>query len=198
MDLLSTQGFVKEAAIMAGSITVLVTFGWKVTKWFIRVKASVHSFKKTWDSYGARLDEVHVLCQSVDTRLARLVALQRAQRDLEGVATFEANEHGSFVHVSHGWTRLTGSSLDAARGYGWLSAVHPESREQVREMWKDALSSGEPFDRVFYVEHGTRVRAQARPLYESGKIVGWVGLWDPLEPETVDDSHPNMIRTRPH
>ena len=44
-------------------------------------------------------------------------------------------------------------------------------------MWKDALSSGEPFDRVFYVEHGTRVRAQARPLYEAGKIVGWAGLW---------------------
>lgn len=184
---------------MAGSVTVLVTFGWKVTKGFIRLKASFKKFKETWDSYGARLDEVHVLCQSVDTRLARLVALQRAQRDLEGVATFEANEAGSFIHVSHGWTRLTGCAIDAARGSGWLSCVHPDSRDDVRDAWRVALATGEPFDMEFYVTHGSKVRGRAKPLYEAGQIVGWTGLWERTDPDFLDDSHPNLIRMRqPH
>lgn len=184
---------------MAGSITVLVTFGWQVTKGVRRFKASIEAFKKTWDSYGARLDEVHDLCRDLNVKVARLVALKRAERDLEGSCTFEATDAGSVVYVSHGWTRLTGCAIDAARGSGWLSCVHPDSREEVRDAWRTALATSETFDVEFFLTHGTKVRGRAKPLYDGGTVVGWAALWERVDQDFLDDSHPNLIRMRqPH
>jgi len=182
---------------MATSITVIVTFGWKVTRVVRALKASFDEFKKQWAEHGKEIADIKKLATSVDARLARLVALHRAERDLEGSCTFEATESGSVVHVSHGWTRLTGCAIDEARGSGWLSCIHPESRDDVRDGWRLALASGEPFDMEFYIEHGSKVRGRAKPLYEGGTIVGWAGLWERTEPDYLDDSHPNMTRVRP-
>ena len=182
---------------MAGSITVLVTFGWKVTKGVRAFKASIETFKREWANYGTEIAAIKGLAQSVDARLARLVALHRAERDLEGSCTLEATEAGSVVHVSHGWTRLTGCAIDAARGSGWLSCVHPDSRDDVRDAWRIALATGEPLDMEFYVTHGSKVRGRAKPLYEeAGQIVGWAGLWERTDPDFLDDSHPNLQRVQ--
>lgn len=39
------------------------------------------------------------------------------------------------------WCEYTRQSAEAAQGWGWLNAVHPDDRESVRNMWKQAIVS---------------------------------------------------------
>jgi signal transduction histidine kinase len=74
-----------------------------------------------------------------------------------GVARCTRGLDGSFESPQPSWSLLTGQSEAELAGYGWLDAVHPEDREEVRLHWS----------------HG-----QARPLaYRLGDATGaWLDV----------------------
>ena len=87
------------------------------------------------------------------------------------------------------WQAFTGQAAEDYRGWGWLEALHPEDRDEVRRQWQQAASR----QQVFATEYRLRrhdgvfrqVRVQAAPVPGSGPSCRWVGfvtdLTDSLE-----------------
>ncbi|WP_157033482.1 PAS domain-containing protein [Belnapia moabensis] len=96
--------------------------------------------------------------------LARAGALVLWRGDAEG-AIIEAE----------GWTELTGQSLEALRGTGWLEMLHPADRAPTIAAWAAARAAREPVDIEYriWIRAGAWhwVRARAVPTGEE-----WVGL----------------------
>jgi PAS domain S-box-containing protein len=78
------------------------------------------------------------------------------------------------------WQDYTGLPLEAARGLGWLKAVHPEDRPASLARFRHAVETGTP------VEHEHRIRgadgryrwflARAEPVRDAhGAITAWYG-----------------------
>src|SRR6201993_2775963 len=78
------------------------------------------------------------------------------------------------------WHEYTGLPLEAARGWGWQDAIHPEDLKEITDKWLGDLAAGQPgevegrlrrFDGVY-----RWFLFRAEPLRdESGNIVNWYG-----------------------
>jgi len=84
------------------------------------------------------------------------------------------------------WHDYTGLSPEAARGWGWQDAIHPEDLKEITDKWLGFLASGQPgevegrlrrFDGVY-----RWFLFRAEPLRdESGNIVNWYGTDTDIE-----------------
>ncbi len=96
---------------------------------------------------------------------------------------FHASADGRIRVDPTSWSRLTGldavSEEEEEPGWGWLHAVPPDDRDQVREAWARATSTRQ----VYTQQHRLRqpdgryawVMARAVPLTTNGKVREWVG-----------------------
>src|SRR5713101_6901187 len=84
------------------------------------------------------------------------------------------------------WHEYTGLTPEAARGWGWQDAIHPEDLKEITDKWLGFLVSGQPgevegrlrrFDGVY-----RWFLFRAEPLRdESGNIVNWYGTDTDIE-----------------
>ena len=113
-------------------------------------------------------------------------ALQESEHLFNTLATispvgiFHTNPDGYTTYVNPSWCKMAGISAEKAVGNGWLSAVHPDDRENVLAGWNKAIqnksvsSSEYRFLRpdgsvVFIIGH-------AAPEFDSeNQIKGYVG-----------------------
>jgi PAS domain S-box-containing protein len=110
-------------------------------------------------------------------------ALQQRERHFRDLAeavpsmlcTLDAS--GSVDYISSRWLAFTGMTREAALGYGWQAALHPEDRANLNTCSLDQMSEG-------YCEWLHRLRrydgvyrwmlARAVPtLNEEGRVTGW-------------------------
>jgi diguanylate cyclase (GGDEF)-like protein/PAS domain S-box-containing protein len=96
------------------------------------------------------------------------------------VGVFIADAHGDYVFVNERWCELAGSSDAAARGQGWVGALHPDDREQVESDWSAAVRTGAAFEREFRLRRAdgseSYVVSSAVPERdERGEIVAYIG-----------------------
>ena len=93
---------------------------------------------------------------------------------------FFQNPSGEYDYGNRQWQISTAISANSALGYGWLSIVHPDDREETVSKWKQALES-----EILY-EHHHRLKnpagayrwkmTRAVPVRDSaGKVVKWLG-----------------------
>jgi formate hydrogenlyase transcriptional activator len=78
------------------------------------------------------------------------------------------------------WHDYTGLSLEAARGWGWRTAIHPDDLEEVEKKWRASLASGNPNEvegRLRRFDGTYRwFLFRCEPLRnEADQIVGWYG-----------------------
>src|SRR5467141_946716 len=78
------------------------------------------------------------------------------------------------------WHDYTGLSPEAARGWGWQDAIHPEDLKEITDKWLGFLASGQPGDVEGRLRRFDGVYRwflfRAEPLRdESGNIVNWYG-----------------------
>lgn len=88
--------------------------------------------------------------------------------------------------LSRPWTDYAGLPEEEQHGDGWLQVVHPDDRERVSEVWREAVA-----DRAAYaLEYRLRrhdgayrwFKAQGRPIRdEQGRIVRWFGISTDIE-----------------
>ncbi|HEV2461681.1 MAG TPA: PAS domain-containing protein [Ktedonobacterales bacterium] len=52
----------------------------------------------------------------------------------------------SWEGASRDWRLFTGQDGDAARGWGWLDALHPDDRERTRAAWTAAVAAGDAIE----------------------------------------------------
>ncbi len=104
---------------------------------------------------------------------------------------FQANTEGAPVFVNRTLLTMTGASEREAYGLGASSIVHPEDRERVLRVWRDAVSRGSPCsDEYRLLTPAGRtvwVRSIGKPLRdESGAVTGFIGaLVDITEPRAL-------------
>lgn len=115
--------------------------------------------------------------------LANSEAEVRSQLLLLGIAkmTWEAAPDGVVEVDSPTWRDYTGQSYDDWKGFGWLTAIHPEDRQVIKATWRDAVRNG----RSVHAEYRLKrydgfyrwMSVHAVPLRnEDGSIARWLGV----------------------
>jgi PAS domain S-box-containing protein len=108
-------------------------------------------------------------------------------RSLVSVITdvpWTADATGAFTAAQPAWAWFTGQTWDEYRGFGWIEALHPDDREDLRKSWLQACASKS----AYVSAHGrlwhepTRqyrfFEAQATPVFNpDGTVREWVGAY---------------------
>jgi PAS domain S-box-containing protein len=88
---------------------------------------------------------------------------------------------GAFVTPQPAWEAYTGQTWEEHRGFGWVNALHPNDRERVKAIWKEACASRTLYQSEERCWHApTRqwryVMAKATPLLNADRSAReWVG-----------------------
>ena len=88
---------------------------------------------------------------------------------------------GGLTYCNPYWYEYTGLSCDDTLGDRWTSAIHPDDRNAVLEIWKRAVASSEDYEIEFRLKRADGAYrwflARGRPIRDdSGKITGWLGI----------------------
>ena len=128
--------------------------------------------------------------QDIDAiKRAELAARESADRfrSLVAVITdvpWTADADGNFSSPQPAWAWYTGQTWEEYRGLGWIEALHPDDREELKKSWVQACAS-----RSAYISAHGRVwheptrqyryfEAQATPVFHTdGTIREWVGAY---------------------
>jgi len=96
------------------------------------------------------------------------------------VGIFETDAEGNCTFVNEKWCSLAGMPAEAARGRGWVDAVHPADRQKVFDEWYAAAETGREFagEYRFRTPDGRTswLKGSARALRrDDGQINGYIG-----------------------
>lgn len=123
----------------------------------------------------------------VGVRMNRLAAAERAAQrqyrtlaEVAPVGIFHADARGNWTYANDRWCAIAGMSPEAARGRGWIEAVHPEDRARVLEAWAAVGRAGHPFQAEyrFLAPDGTITWGLSQAWAErdaAGAVIGYVG-----------------------
>ena len=100
--------------------------------------------------------------------------------EISPVGIFRTDAQGQTTYVNPRWCQITGLSANDALGEGWLTAVHPQDREQVVRGWYEAIQSphSSTADYRFVHSDGTVVWVMGQAVPErddAGRVIGYVG-----------------------
>ena len=128
--------------------------------------------------------------QDIDAvKRAELAVREAADRfrSLVSVITdvpWTADPTGAFTTGQTAWAWYTGQTWEEYRGFGWIEALHPDDREDLRKSWVQACATKsayvsahgrlwhEPTRQYRYFE------AQATPVFnQDGTVREWVGAY---------------------
>ncbi len=106
-----------------------------------------------------------------------------------------AKPDGSIFWYNQRWYDYTGATAEAQKGWGWESVHDPNELPRIKEKWKAALASGEPWEDTFPLRrHDGTFRmhlSRAHPFRDAeGKIVYWFGT------NTDITEQQNLVRDR--
>lgn len=87
---------------------------------------------------------------------------------------------GEATFFSDNWHLFTGQSKEAALGYGWTKALHPDYKDAALKAWQTALATGTPIEHEYKVLNSA---GEARWMWvkgtpmknDKGDILLWVG-----------------------
>lgn len=117
----------------------------------------------------------------VEQRQLILEATTRARANNDpNLAMFECDTEGKNIEVSDTYCRWLNLSRDELLGWGFMSYVHPDDREKVREEWEACIADR----RVYSMRHRLltsggevlSVDVSCRPIPETGPVQRWIGV----------------------
>ena len=107
----------------------------------------------------------------------------RARLLTEGIvrATWESAPDGLIEIDSPSWRFYTGQSYDDWKGYGWLTAIHPEDRIATVTKWRNTVQDQQAVNAEYRLKgqdgNYRWMHVYAVPLRdENGKIIKWFGV----------------------
>lgn len=135
-------------------------------------------------------------------RLAIVVrdASHRAAGDLHDTivenapeALWLADADGKILYWNRAWHDRTGQTIEAARGDGWLAAIHPFHRNRVARLWRDARAKGQAWQIELPIcsRDDRRFRwhtVQGHPVTgPEGRTTQWVGLASDIHEQKIGE-----------
>jgi PAS domain S-box-containing protein len=96
------------------------------------------------------------------------------------VGIFHTDPNGATTYVNPKWCAISGLSAEKALGDGWLDAVHPDDKDQVRKRWqKSTLKHQASYsDYRFVRPDGTLAWVMGQAVAEmdsENQVIGYVG-----------------------
>ena len=144
----------------------------------------------------SELESLQDLAALVEERLTHRTAVLRLEaegaerRRFESVvrslpiAVFSTDAEGACTYTNHVWRTISGIAREAMHGESWLSVVHAEDRERARTAWLAAAEAQVAFESVCRVARPNgavrSVGVKAAPVFDNGRVVGWVGIAEDL------------------
>jgi len=124
--------------------------------------------------------EARLRAEALARDLAQSEERFRSLVETSSQAIWTMDWQGNLLTPAPGWSALTGQSLEESQGLGWLSVIHPEDVQGMRESWRAALHGRQPVTADCRVRRpdGEWVDCTARgvPLFdEDGQVREWVG-----------------------
>jgi PAS domain S-box-containing protein len=125
-------------------------------------------------------------CVDITDRRAAEAALRtgsaqvRALLDSLPQLLWSSRADGHCDYFSPQWVTYTGVPPQDHRGEGWLDAIHPEERDDVRRAWDQAVRGGLPFDTEYRIRRHDGVwrwfSSRASAVREDdGSVRRWFG-----------------------
>lgn len=179
--------------VQAAAVAIVLAVGGVVLAWLKRrLTDGFKTLKRIDDAIPTLLrvaDEFkpnggETLRDKVDSIAEKLVFQEGARRMLVDLAVdapfYECDARGQCIYVNREWTRVTGLTLEEARGGGWVAGIHHDDRESVTEEWDEAAIQHREFDLVYRMVDRdgniTKVHGRSRVLRGiGGTVVGMVG-----------------------
>ena len=128
--------------------------------------------------------EVDALAAERERALTRYQSLVEAT----SAAVWIREPDGSAEQDAPALRAITGQSAQAYRGWGFLDAVDPAHRDQVRAAWRTAIADGAEVVTCTYrlcTDRGLRwFHSRAVPVRVAGVVVEWVGTETDVDDET--------------
>lgn len=101
--------------------------------------------------------------------------------------TWTAAASGEILDPQPTWEAFTGQALADYKGWGWMSAIHPDDRDPLTGRWRKAVAreSRPPNDRFYEIEYRVRRRdgvyrnflTRTVPVLDGkGDLQEWVGI----------------------
>ncbi|GAA6617845.1 CBS domain-containing protein [Scytonema sp. NUACC26] len=96
------------------------------------------------------------------------------------VGIYQTDAQGSCLYVNPHCSETIGLSMVEARGMGWVPAIHPEDRERVFSIWRNATQQASPFEMEYRYRkpdgQETWVSGQAVAIFnEAGEVAYYFG-----------------------
>ncbi|MGB8494650.1 MAG: PAS domain S-box protein [Candidatus Acidiferrum sp.] len=139
----------------------------------LQLDGRIQGFQAIYVDISARVGAEKTIRESAE--------LFRSLSSVAPIGIFRADREGRWVYVNQRWSEMTGRPVEAALGYGWLEAVHPDDRAQTERLWKSATEMGmelqdetrflTPDGNTNWVYWGSR--ALRGP---DGSLIGYVGV----------------------
>ncbi|HEX6766864.1 MAG TPA: ATP-binding protein [Polyangiaceae bacterium] len=141
------------------------------------------------DAQGRALREAERRERELQITELKLAAERRFTNLAEAIPeiVWTAGPAGDLVYANRRFVEYTGMDLDAARGDGWLSAVHPEDVAQCISAWREAVARGTVYEGEFRLRRGSDEvyrwhLGRAVPERSSeGEILAWLGTHTDFE-----------------
>ncbi len=113
---------------------------------------------------------------------------------------FQTDLQGKCLYTNPRWQAISGLSLAASLGDGWLTSVHPEDRELVTTEWQRCVQTGSEFclEFRFLLPDGELRWVQARATAirsETGEILGYVGTDEDITDRQRSAEELHILRT---
>jgi PAS domain S-box-containing protein len=104
----------------------------------------------------------------------------RALADNMSQHAWMGNELGAIVWFNRRWHDYTGLSAADSRDAGWISAIHPADRDEIRNSLRHSFVTGEPWEQTFQLRGKAGeyrwFLSRALPLRDDdGRITRWFG-----------------------
>jgi PAS domain S-box-containing protein len=163
----------------------------------IRFENRAEALGRWYEVYAFRVGraehrQVAIFFNDITARKTTEQALRQSEEELRTLANSipqmawitEAN--GDIFWCNQRWYEYTGTTLEQMSGWGWEKVHHPDHLAHVIHIWKEALSTGNPWEDTFPLRGANGeyrwFLSRAFPLRNAeGKITRWFGTNTDIE-----------------
>lgn len=152
-----------------------------------QVEAFLPGLEHWYEAHAAPIDDgITVFFRNIDDRKrAEEAAREREcqlRRTLDHIPQMVwcTRPDGYHDYYSRVWYEFTGAPIGSTNGPGWNGMFHPDDQERAWELWRQSLSTGEPYEIEYRLRHHTGeyrwVLGRAwSEKNEMGEILRWYG-----------------------
>lgn len=143
---ISIDTFIEIAKWVTGVIGSIATVGAiPLIKYRVKIKKEEQELKKSTDEKFSKLlesvDVVKMMVISTNKKLSDTAMLITATIETSPHAYFICDGHGLCIMANDACLRLFNSQLSEMLGLGWITFLHPDHRNRVRQNWVNTVES---------------------------------------------------------